>query len=146
MKIWPIFSYLVDAFGIYAASTRDNISLRCVTGAVLPLSGVAMNSRKGRGWGNSVLVFIALLSFCQCCLCWCGLESAFAKAEHCKWLYEVINILRDRPARSRKRCFLDLDRPSRLWLQGRSTITLQSRSRRSLDASSSYALSVLQIS
>ena len=57
----PAFSYLVDAFGIHAASaTAASITLRCVTGAILPLAGPSLYSHMGQGWGNSILGLIAL--------------------------------------------------------------------------------------
>lgn len=57
----PAFSYLVDAFGIHAASAlAANITLRSTTGAFLPLVAPPLYSRLGLGWGNSLLGFIAL--------------------------------------------------------------------------------------
>ena len=57
----PAFSYLVDAFGIHAASAVAlSITLRCVTGAILPLAGPRLYDNLGQGWGNSILCFIAL--------------------------------------------------------------------------------------
>lgn len=57
----PAFSYLVDAFGIHAASAvAASITIRCITGAVLPLAGPSLYNRLGQGWGNSVLGLIAL--------------------------------------------------------------------------------------
>lgn len=57
----PAFSYFVDAFGIHAASAvAASITLRCMTGAILPLAGPAMYRRLGQGWGNSLLGFVAL--------------------------------------------------------------------------------------
>ena len=62
VTIIPTFSYLVDAFGIHAASAiACTITLRCLTGAVLPLAGPPLYGRLGVGWGNSVLGFIALV-------------------------------------------------------------------------------------
>lgn len=59
--IIPSFSYLVDAFGIHAASAlAANICLRCVTGFALPLAAPALYDRLGLGWGNSLLGFVAL--------------------------------------------------------------------------------------
>lgn len=60
VTIIPAFSYLVDAFGIYAASAvAASITLRCVTGAILPLAGPSLYGTLGQGWGNSVLGFVA---------------------------------------------------------------------------------------
>lgn len=54
--------YLVDAFGLYAASAMAaNTLVRSLAGAVLPLAGLRMYERLGVGWGNSLLGFIALL-------------------------------------------------------------------------------------
>ena len=54
-------TYVVDAYGIYAASAVATITvLRCCSGAFLPLAGPAMYARFGIGWGNSFLGFIAL--------------------------------------------------------------------------------------
>lgn len=56
-----IMSYLIDAFGIYAASAlAANTIVRSIFGAVLPLAGARMYSVLGYGWGNSLLGFIAL--------------------------------------------------------------------------------------
>lgn len=55
-----IMSYLIDAFGMYAASAlAANTVVRSVFGAVLPLAGARMYSTLGYGWGNSLLGFIA---------------------------------------------------------------------------------------
>ncbi|KAL6715884.1 hypothetical protein ACLMJK_006845 [Lecanora helva] len=57
----PAFSYMVDAFGIHAASAlAASITLRCVTGGVFPLAGPPLYTKFGQGWGNSILGFIAL--------------------------------------------------------------------------------------
>ncbi|KAK7994293.1 multidrug resistance protein [Apiospora marii] len=54
--------YLVDSFGLYAASAMAaNTLVRSVAGAVLPLAGLPMYERLGVGWGNSLLGFIALI-------------------------------------------------------------------------------------
>lgn len=56
-----IMSYLIDAFGMYAASAlAANIVVRSIFGAVLPLAGARMYTVLGYGWGNSLLGFIAL--------------------------------------------------------------------------------------
>lgn len=55
------FSYLVDAFGVYAASAiAAIITLRCVTGVVLPLAGPALFARLDLGWGTTLLALVAL--------------------------------------------------------------------------------------
>lgn len=58
----PIQMYLVDAFGIYAASAiATNTVVRSLFGATLPLAGRPLYSTLGYGWGNSLLAFIALV-------------------------------------------------------------------------------------
>jgi MFS family permease len=55
------FSYLVDAFGIYAASAiAAIITLRCIAGVVLPLAGPALFAKLGLGWGATLLALVAL--------------------------------------------------------------------------------------
>lgn len=57
----PVQSYLVDAFGIHAASAiAASTVVRNISGAVLPLAGPPLYNKLGLGWGNSVLGFIAL--------------------------------------------------------------------------------------
>ena len=57
----PASTYLVDAFGIHAASAvAATNALKYAVGAVLPLAGPPLYRRLGLGWGNSVLGFIAL--------------------------------------------------------------------------------------
>ncbi|KAM5446988.1 hypothetical protein MaudCBS49596_006168 [Microsporum audouinii] len=57
----PIQMYLIDTFGIYAASAlATNTVVRSLFGAVLPLAGPPLFKRLGLGWGNSLLAFIAL--------------------------------------------------------------------------------------
>lgn len=57
----PAFLYLVDAFGTYAASAlAATITLRCVTGALVPLAGPSLYGKLDQGWGNTVLAFISL--------------------------------------------------------------------------------------
>ncbi|KAK2810023.1 hypothetical protein FQN49_008565 [Arthroderma sp. PD_2] len=57
----PIQMYLIDAFGIYAASAlATNTVVRSLFGATLPLAGKALYDGLGLGWGNSLLAFIAL--------------------------------------------------------------------------------------
>ncbi|PIG79628.1 MFS multidrug transporter [Aspergillus arachidicola] len=57
----PIQSYLVDAFGEYAASAiAANTVVRSIVGAFLPLAGPSMYATLGLGWGNSLLGFVAL--------------------------------------------------------------------------------------
>ena len=57
----PASTYLVDAFGIHAASAvAATNALKYAIGAVLPLAGPPLYKRLGLGWGNSVLGFVAL--------------------------------------------------------------------------------------
>lgn len=56
-------SYLVDTFGIHAASaTAATTVLRNVSAAVLPLAGPALYGKLGLGRGNTVLGGVALVS------------------------------------------------------------------------------------
>ena len=58
----PIQMYLVDAFGIYAASAiATNTIVRSIFGALLPLAAPPLYQRLGLGWGNTLLAFIVLL-------------------------------------------------------------------------------------
>lgn len=53
--------YLIDAFGVYAASAlAANTLVRSLGGAFLPLAGLPLYENLGAGWGNSVLGFIAV--------------------------------------------------------------------------------------
>ena len=55
-------TYLVDAFGIYAASAIAAATvLRNVMAAILPLAGPPLYMRLGYGWGYSIFAFIALM-------------------------------------------------------------------------------------
>lgn len=57
----PVKTYLVDAFGIYAASAiAASTVVQNISGAILPLAGPPLYNTLGLGWGNSVLGFIAL--------------------------------------------------------------------------------------
>ena len=56
-------SYIVDAFGVYAASAiAATIVVRSLFGAVFPLVGPPLYARLGIGWGNTLLGLLALLS------------------------------------------------------------------------------------
>ncbi|KAI9689945.1 MAG: hypothetical protein M1822_009827 [Bathelium mastoideum] len=58
----PASSYIVDAFGIHAASAMAaNIVTRNLFGTVLPLAGPPLYRTLGLGWGSSVLGFVALV-------------------------------------------------------------------------------------
>ncbi|TVY16633.1 Efflux pump radE [Lachnellula arida] len=57
----PASSYIVDAFGIHAASAMaGSLVLRNVAGTFFPLAGPPLYNRLQYGWGNSLLGFIAL--------------------------------------------------------------------------------------
>lgn len=57
----PTSSYLVDAFGVHAASTIGaNVVMHSIAGAILPLAGIRLYKGLGLGWENSVLAFVAL--------------------------------------------------------------------------------------
>lgn len=57
----PAQTYLVDAFGPYAASAlAANTILRSLFGTFLPLAGPPMYKTLGLGWGNTLLGFLAL--------------------------------------------------------------------------------------
>ena len=57
----PASTYLVDAFGIHAASAiAATNALKYAVGAVLPLAGPPLYEHLGLGWGNSILGFVAL--------------------------------------------------------------------------------------
>ena len=57
-----ITTYLVDAFGMYAASAvAASTVLRSLGGALLPLAGRPMFDKLGLQWGSTLLACIALL-------------------------------------------------------------------------------------
>ncbi|PWI66704.1 hypothetical protein PCL_04842 [Purpureocillium lilacinum] len=61
LAFMAISTYLVDAFGVFAASAvAASTVLRSLGGAVLPLAGGKMFETLGLGWGSSLLAFIAL--------------------------------------------------------------------------------------
>ena len=56
-----ILSYLVDTYGVHAASAvAASTVLRSLLGALLPLCGLDVYNALGLGWGNTLLGFIAL--------------------------------------------------------------------------------------
>lgn len=74
LTIVPSFGYLVDAFDVHSASAiAANLCLRCVVGALLPLTGPSLYGRLGVGWGNTLLAFVAV-AFVPILLYiwWCG--------------------------------------------------------------------------
>lgn len=57
------WSYLVDAFGIYAASaTAGTVILRNAGAASLPLAGPSLIEKVGIGWGYSVLALLGAVA------------------------------------------------------------------------------------
>lgn len=55
------WSYLVDAFGVYAASAiAATTVLRNIAAAALPLAAPPLYSKLGLGWGNTILGALAL--------------------------------------------------------------------------------------
>ena len=57
-----LYSYLVDAFSIYAASAVSaSVVASCIAGAILPMAGPELFARLGVGWGTSVLAFTAMI-------------------------------------------------------------------------------------
>jgi hypothetical protein len=64
-----IQTYVVDAFTLYAASAlAANTLTRSAMAAVLPLAAPKMYKVLGLGWGNSLLVFLALAMIPVPCL------------------------------------------------------------------------------
>ncbi|KAJ3491954.1 hypothetical protein NLG97_g5493 [Lecanicillium saksenae] len=61
LAFMAVLTYLIDAFGTYAASAvAASIMLRSLGGALLPLAGGPMFVKLGFGWGCSLLAFIAI--------------------------------------------------------------------------------------
>lgn len=57
-----LYSYLVDAFAIYAASAVSAcVMASCIAGALLPMAGPSLYAHLGVGWGTSVLAFISMI-------------------------------------------------------------------------------------
>ncbi|KAK3296383.1 major facilitator superfamily domain-containing protein [Chaetomium fimeti] len=58
----PLMAYIVDAFGLFAASAMTGIIVtRCLTSTFLPLATAPLVERWGFGWGFSVLAGFSLL-------------------------------------------------------------------------------------
>ena len=58
----PLQSYIVDAYGIHAASAiAASTIVQLLFGALLPLAGPPLYKNLGLGWGNSVLGFISMV-------------------------------------------------------------------------------------
>ena len=57
----PMKMYLIDTFGLYAASAiAANTVVRAIFGAILPLARPPLYRNLGIGWGNTVLALISL--------------------------------------------------------------------------------------
>ena len=62
LTFMPVMMYLVEAYGIYAASaTAANTVFRSLGGTFLPLAGKPLYAALGQGWGNSLLAGLALI-------------------------------------------------------------------------------------
>ena len=66
--VWlALQAYIIDAFGIYAASAiAANAFIRSAMGAFIPLAGPPLYNAIGLGWGNSrksLFLFLSLLTF-----------------------------------------------------------------------------------
>lgn len=56
----PLMAYVVDAFGIYSASSITALIVtRCLMGTFLPLSAQPLIEKLGYGWGLSILAAIS---------------------------------------------------------------------------------------
>ncbi|EEH47722.2 uncharacterized protein PADG_03806 [Paracoccidioides brasiliensis Pb18] len=56
-----IFTFLVDAYPLYAASAlAANCFLRCSFGAVFPLFGIQLYNRLGFNWASTLLAFLTI--------------------------------------------------------------------------------------
>ncbi|KAK1634302.1 hypothetical protein BDP81DRAFT_56910 [Colletotrichum phormii] len=61
-----IFTFLVDAYPLYAASAlASNAFVRCMFAAAFPLFGTQMYNKLGYSWASSLLAFltVAMLPF-----------------------------------------------------------------------------------
>ena len=57
----PLSAYVVDAFGLYAASAMTGLIVaRCLMGTFLPLLTTPLVDNFGYGWGFTVLAFLSL--------------------------------------------------------------------------------------
>ena len=62
LTFMPVMMYLVEAYGIYAASaTAANTVFRSLGGTFLPLAGKPLYDALGQGWGNTLLAGLALM-------------------------------------------------------------------------------------
>lgn len=57
----PLMAYVVDAFGIYSASSITALIVtRCLMGTFLPLSAQPLIEKLGHGWGLSILAAVSI--------------------------------------------------------------------------------------
>lgn len=58
----PLMAYVVDAFGIYSASSITALIVtRCLMGTFLPLGAQPLIEKLGHGWGMSILAAISAI-------------------------------------------------------------------------------------
>lgn len=61
LSFLPLMAYVVDAFGIYSASSVTAVIVtRCLMGTFLPLATKPLVDRYGYGWGFTVLAAISV--------------------------------------------------------------------------------------
>lgn len=62
LAMLPVMAYVVDAFGLYAASALTGVIVtRCLMGTFLPLTTAPLVARFGHGWGFTALAGLSLL-------------------------------------------------------------------------------------
>lgn len=61
LSFLPLMAYVVDAFGIYSASSVTAVIVtRCLMGTFLPLATEPLIERFGYGWGFTVLASVSV--------------------------------------------------------------------------------------
>lgn len=62
LALIPVMAYVVDAFGLYAASAMTGVIVsRCLMSTFLPLTTVPLISNFGYGWAFTVFAVLSLL-------------------------------------------------------------------------------------
>lgn len=62
LTIVPLTAYVVDAFGLYAASAMTAVLIsRCLMGTFLPLATAPLTGKLGYGWGFTVLAALCVV-------------------------------------------------------------------------------------
>jgi len=62
LSVVPIMAYVVDAFGMYSASSLTAVLIaRCLMGTFLPLATAPLTERLGYGYGYMVLAALCLV-------------------------------------------------------------------------------------